>query len=210
MNACSSPLHCVVRNRRGDLSTWPVDLPLPRGWAAIGVEASPEACRVAIDALPADPAVVIEPASADTLHQAFFRAALARPDAIAVSDAAGSMRYGALAARVLGLSAAIRAALPSGATPIVAVLLERSPDAIAATLAILSAGAAFLPLDPGYPAERLQAMLDDAGAAALVSTADLIARLGTSHATLIDPDAVREPAREPLAPPPAALEMAYL
>ncbi|MBI0326847.1 amino acid adenylation domain-containing protein [Burkholderia plantarii] len=211
MDACPSALHRVVRNARGDLSTWPAGRALPPGWTGIGGEATLDACRAAIDALPADRhAALLDTARADTLHQAFFRMARAHPDAIAISGAAGSMRYGELAARVHDISLAIREALAPGAAPIVAVLLERSPDAIAATLAILSAGAAFLPLDPGYPAERLQAMLDDAGAAALVSSAALIARVGVSHATVIDPRTIRETASAPPDPAPSAIETAYL
>jgi amino acid adenylation domain-containing protein len=50
----------------------------------------------------------------------------------------------------------------------VAVKLERTPALIIALLAILKAGGAYLPLDPSYPAERLQFMLDDAGAPVLL------------------------------------------
>ena len=49
----------------------------------------------------------------------------------------------------------------------VAVLMPRSADAIVALLAILKAGAAYLPLDQAYPPERLQFMLNDSGATSL-------------------------------------------
>ncbi|MBQ4783338.1 AMP-binding protein, partial [Pectobacterium versatile] len=44
----------------------------------------------------------------------------------------------------------------------VALCLERSPDMVVGLLGILKSGAAYVPLDPAYPAERLAYMLDDA------------------------------------------------
>ena len=51
-----------------------------------------------------------------------------------------------------------------GARPesVVAVLMERGADLVVALLAVVKAGAAFLPVDPGYPAERVSFMLADA------------------------------------------------
>jgi amino acid adenylation domain-containing protein len=51
---------------------------------------------------------------------------------------------------------------PTQATPLVAVYLERSPQLVITLLAILKAGAAYLPIDTSYPAERVQQMLQDA------------------------------------------------
>ncbi|MDL2408880.1 amino acid adenylation domain-containing protein [Rhizobium calliandrae] len=64
-----------------------------------------------------------------------------------------------------------------GPDQVVAICLERSPEMVVALLAILKAGAAYLPLDPGYPEARLGFMLDDAGPVALVTTSALAARL---------------------------------
>jgi amino acid adenylation domain-containing protein len=57
-----------------------------------------------------------------------------------------------------------------GTTPgaIVAVMLERSPEMVAGILGILKAGAAYLPVDPGFPAERIRYMLQDSGARLVV------------------------------------------
>ena len=55
--------------------------------------------------------------------------------------------------------------------------LERSPEMVIGLLGILKAGAAYLPLDPGYPAERLAFMLADAQAAVLVTQSGLPERL---------------------------------
>ena len=55
----------------------------------------------------------------------------------------------------------------------VAVCLDRSPDMIISLLAILKTGAAYLPLDPSYPLQRLHWMLADAGASVLLTSAML-------------------------------------
>src|SRR5262249_54550317 len=59
----------------------------------------------------------------------------------------------------------------------VGVLLERSADMVSGLLAILKAGAAYVPLDPAYPPARLAWMLADGGMAALLAAAPLLARL---------------------------------
>ena len=56
---------------------------------------------------------------------------------------------------------------------LVGVCLERSPDLVVALLATLKAGAAYVPLDPEYPAERLAAMLEDAAPSVVITRSDL-------------------------------------
>ena len=68
------------------------------------------------------------------------------------------------------------------------VCVERSFDMVIALLAILKAGAAYLPLDPDYPAERLAFMLQDAGAPVLVTQSSLRARLPAHTARIVDLD----------------------
>ena len=65
-----------------------------------------------------------------------------------------------------------------GADQIVAILLDRSPQMIVAMLAVLKAGAAYLPLDPDHPASRLQFMLTDSKVRLLLSTHARIQALG--------------------------------
>jgi len=59
-----------------------------------------------------------------------------------------------------------------GPEKLVALALPRTPDFVVAILAVLKAGAAYLPLDPGYPAERVAAMLEDARPALVLTNAD--------------------------------------
>ncbi|WP_139333103.1 AMP-binding protein, partial [Mycobacterium sp. SP-6446] len=73
-----------------------------------------------------------------------------------------------------------------GAGCVVGVLMERSPHAIAAITAVLKAGAAYLPIDPEHPRERIEFMLTDAAPVAVLSTADLAGRLDGLGVAVID------------------------
>lgn len=63
---------------------------------------------------------------------------------------------------------------------LVALCLNRTVDMVVAPLAVWQAGAAYVPLDPDFPPERLAFMLADAGASVLVTESDLLARLPSS------------------------------
>jgi amino acid adenylation domain-containing protein len=100
---------------------------------------------------------------ADTVPSLFSAVAAGHVDAIAVVDAEGSMTYAELDRRANVLARRLRdAGVMPGA--IVGVLLDRSARTIAALLGVLKAGAAYLPLDPSHPPERLTFALDDASA----------------------------------------------
>jgi len=63
-------------------------------------------------------------------------------------------RANQLAHRLMGAGA--------GPETLIGICTERAPEMAIAVLAVLKAGAAYLPLDPAYPAQRLQYMLEDA------------------------------------------------
>src|SRR5215468_1926656 len=107
-----------------------------------------------------------------TLPQLFAAQAAATPDAVAVVFAGEQLSYGELDARANQLAHHLRA-LGVGAESVVGVCLERSLELVVALLGILKAGGGYLPLDPGYPRERLAFMLSDAGAAVLISATGL-------------------------------------
>ncbi|MGY4929166.1 amino acid adenylation domain-containing protein, partial [Streptomyces sp. 900105755] len=98
------------------------------------------------------------------------------PDAVATVCGDVRLSYAELNARANRLA---RALVARGAGPeqIVAVVLERSTELIIALLAVLKTGAAYLPVDPGYPSERIAFMLADADPACTLTTADLSTRL---------------------------------
>ncbi|HEX6037473.1 non-ribosomal peptide synthetase, partial [Longimicrobium sp.] len=70
----------------------------------------------------------------------------------------------------------------------VGICLPRTPDLVAALLGVLGAGAAYVPLDPAYPRERLGYMVEDAGIALVVTDATLADRLpeGAAGRLLLD------------------------
>ncbi|WP_197319889.1 non-ribosomal peptide synthetase [Saccharomonospora sp. NB11] len=92
-------------------------------------------------------------------------------DATALVHGDSRLSYADLAARVHRLARALRAR-GVGAEDVVALALPRSVDMVVALLAVLDAGAAFLPLDPEHPVERLRALTADARPALLLTTRD--------------------------------------
>jgi amino acid adenylation domain-containing protein len=101
---------------------------------------------------------------------ALFEAQAARaPEVIALCFGDQVPRYGELETQANQLAHAL-IARGIGAEDRVALCLERSPAMVVALLAVLKAGAAYVPLDPAYPRERLTYMLGDAKPALLLST----------------------------------------
>ena len=96
-----------------------------------------------------------------TLPGLFAARAARVPDAVAVTDGDAALTYAGLDAAA-GRLAGLLAARGAGPESVVAVLMERSAGLVTALLAVLKAGAAYLPVDPGYPAERIAFMLADA------------------------------------------------
>ena len=104
----------------------------------------------------------------ECLHSLIEASARRCPDAIALVDGASSLTYAQLDARAEAAARRLRA-LGVGPGAVVGVAARRRADVIAALLGALKAGAAYCPLDPAYPLERLRFMLDDSGAAALAA-----------------------------------------
>ncbi|HEU4884058.1 MAG TPA: amino acid adenylation domain-containing protein, partial [Longimicrobium sp.] len=113
------------------------------------------------------------------MHRLFAEQAGRTPDAVAVDGADGALTYAELDALSGGVAAALRAR-GAGRGSIVAVGVERSARMVAALLGVLRAGAAYLPLDSDYPAERLAYMLEDSGAHLLLTERALENRLPAS------------------------------
>ncbi|WP_460443813.1 amino acid adenylation domain-containing protein, partial [Amycolatopsis cihanbeyliensis] len=132
----------------------------------------------------------------------FAARAAADPGATAVSFATASLTYEHLAARVNQLA---RLLIRHGVGPeqFVAVALPRSIDLVAAPLAVLTAGAAYVPVDPTYPEERIGYLLADSRPA-LVLTDMATAPLPVDEATpvwrLDDPELLAELGEQPAGP----------
>ena len=96
---------------------------------------------------------------------------LAQPGAIAISHEGKSLSYGDLNARANKLARLLQGHGVSRGV-LVAVCMQRSPLLCVALLAIQKAGGAYLPLDPGFPRERLEFMLADSGSKILLTSDD--------------------------------------
>ncbi|MEV6977381.1 amino acid adenylation domain-containing protein [Kitasatospora sp. NPDC093806] len=111
------------------------------------------------------------------LDQLFAAQAARTPDGIALTHRERSLSYAELDARSDRLA---RLLVAGGAGPerFVALVLPRSADLLVAVLAVLKSGAAYVPVDPEYPAERIGYVLDDADAVLTLTTAEVAERLG--------------------------------
>ena len=101
------------------------------------------------------------------IHAWFERQASSTPDAIALALGDETITYAELDARANQIAHAL---IARGIRPEdrVALLLPPSFDMMAAILGVLKAGAAYVPLDPSYPAERLRYMIEDASVALVI------------------------------------------
>ena len=116
------------------------------------------------------------PVPAGRLHEPFRRRAAEQPDAPAVRSAGGILSYGDLQRQADALTSRLRA-LGAGPNRLVAVVMEKGWEQVVAVLGILGAGAAYLPVSPDQPAERLRWMLEHGEVELAVTQAALEASL---------------------------------
>ncbi|MEU8896517.1 amino acid adenylation domain-containing protein [Nocardia sp. NPDC048505] len=106
----------------------------------------------------------------ETIADRFARAAQLDPDAVAVRAGEATLTYAELDSRSNRLA---RKLIAAGVGPemLVAVALPRTAELVVALLAVLKSGGAYLPIDPNYPADRIEYVLDDARPVCAVSSA---------------------------------------
>ncbi|WP_051711496.1 non-ribosomal peptide synthetase [Andreprevotia chitinilytica] len=145
------------------------------------------------------------------IHQLFERQAEQQPDAIAVVFENQQLSYRELNARANQLAHHL---LGLGVQPDdrVALCLERGLNLVVGLLGILKAGAAYVPLDPNYPAERLAYMLSDSQPVALVTQAGVLENLPAVAVPVVDVAAAlgNQPALNPALPALASHHLAYV
>ncbi len=135
------------------------------------------------------------------IHELFAAQAERTPEAVAVVFEDDALTYRELDARADRLARRL-AGLGAGPEVRVGICLERSAGMVVAMLAVLKAGAAYLPLDPAYPADRLAYMLADSGARVLVTQASLRGLLPAEgvRTVRVDADAAEVAAEPDVAP----------
>ncbi len=95
--------------------------------------------------------------------------AAAQPDAIALVCEGKTITYAGLDSKAEKLARSLRASHGAAPGVLVAILTERSFETVIAILAVLKTGAAYVPIDPSYPAERIEYILEDSGARTLLT-----------------------------------------
>lgn len=180
-------LACVVGSGEGTpacelvVSADADDVAMPARWAALFATWLEQALDTPQMAWRALPLMAPEAAQAlcrrghvardvpDCTVHALFEAQVDRtPDATAVAGDTHALTYRSLDEAANRLARQLRL-LGAGPDARVAVFLDRTPDLLVAVLAILKAGAAYVPLDPGYPPERLRLTLGDSAPTAVIS-----------------------------------------
>src|SRR5579864_6169859 len=126
--------------------------------------------------------------SKETIQSCFAEQVVRAGSAIALRSSQAELTYGELNKRANRLA---RKLIRSGVKPetAVAILMERSVDMVVATLAVLKAGGAYLPLHPAYPLERMRLILEEADASVLLLDRRTASR-GLTHtkAIVVDDD----------------------
>ncbi|MFK4122966.1 amino acid adenylation domain-containing protein [Streptomyces longwoodensis] len=133
-----------------------------------------------------------------TLTELLDRQAHATPDAVALLWEGSPTTYRELAERS-GRLARLLTERGAGPERCVAVAVPRSPELVVALIAVLRVGAAYLPVDPDYPAARVAFMLADARPALLLTAKDTADRLPPTDVPVLLVDDV-PPAEGPVAP----------
>ncbi|WP_455568892.1 amino acid adenylation domain-containing protein, partial [Streptomyces inhibens] len=147
-----------------------------------------------------------------SLPDLFEQQAARTPDAVAAVCDEDSLSYRELDARANRLAHYL-VGRGIGPETVVAVAMERTPELLVALLGVLKAGGTYLPVDPGYPAERIAFMLADARPALLLTAGELAGTLpdfAVEQVMVDDEPAVDRQPEHPLQVRRRPSELAYL
>src|SRR5579864_5300295 len=136
-----------------------------------------------------------------TLHELFEARANEAPGRIALCSGSEQITYGDLNHRADQLARRL-VAMGAGPDALIGLCLERKIEMIVGMLGILKAGAAYVPIDPAYPAKRIEFLCADSGAGIIVAESATLDRLGACTAKIIcldrDMGSTSEPPRSSL------------
>ena len=147
------------------------------------------------------------------IHQLFEAQVAKTPDAIAIVFQDRQLTYRELNDRANRLAHYLQSQ-GVAIEELVGLCVERTPLLIIGLLGILKAGAAYVPLDPSYPTERLAFMLDDSGVKILLTQQELIAKLPENNTQVIcldrDPTAIAKASKHNPTPEVQTNNLAYV
>ncbi len=139
------------------------------------------------------------------IHELVAEQVARTPSAEAVRHEGRSLTYAQLDASAIRVALEL-AAQGVGPDRLVGICAERSMEMVIGVLAILKAGGAYLPLDPNYPAERLQYMLEDAAPVMVLTQAHLKSVLPEISAPVLTIEGLLDATSEAGAPSPLGYE----
>ncbi|KZB80203.1 non-ribosomal peptide synthetase [Amycolatopsis regifaucium] len=151
------------------------------------------------------------PVPGDSVVELFARRVAAAPDAVAITDAAGADLTYAEVGQASDRLAGYLAGHGVGRGDRVGVAMERSPDLVIAFLAIWKAGAAYVPVDVEYPAERISFIFTDSGVSTVLCT-EATSAVAPENAIVLDAPGTRAAVNDWAAPEirPHADDLAYV
>ncbi len=119
-----------------------------------------------------------------SIHQLMERSAVRVPDSCALAFGEKTLSYAELDTRANRLAHYL---VQRGAGPgsVIGIFLDRSFDMMVSLLAVLKTGSAYLPLDPAFPASRLEFMAEDAAISALITSSALAGKLSVKTQTVL-------------------------
>jgi amino acid adenylation domain-containing protein len=139
--------------------------------------------------------ILVDYSQDQCIHQLFEAQVKQTPDAVAVVFENKQLTYRELNDRANQLAHYLHT-LGVGSEVLVGIAVERSLEMIVGLLGILKTGGAYLPLDPDYPQERLQFMLEDSQVPFLITQPSLLEKLPPSQATFICLDDIQNQVSE--------------
>lgn len=155
-------------NKANQFSLWPASLDVPEGWQIFRqgdrgacLAAAGHRFKLSVEGLATAALSAAETGPDRPFAYMFERQVTANPDAPAIVGHDGELNYRELSSMTDRAAEALRG-LGVGPGSTVAVILPRSVRSVAAFVAILKTGAAYLPIDISYPEERIRALLADA------------------------------------------------
>jgi amino acid adenylation domain-containing protein len=151
----------------------------------------------------------IGPAPWPTVTAWFAAQARETPASIAISMGDRSLTYSEVDAQSSALAGALRSR-GIGRSDVVAVFLERIPEMVVGLIGILKSGAAYLPLDPALPAQRIEFLLADAEVPLILTQRELRDSLPNSSSAVVNIEELSESPADIQIGQPAGNDLAYL
>jgi amino acid adenylation domain-containing protein len=148
-----------------------------------------------------------------TIHELFAEQARRTPDRVAIDFEGRELTYAELESRSNQLAHRLRK-MNVASDVLVALCVERSLEMVVGMLGILKAGGAYVPVDPAYPSDRIQFMLEDSAASVVLTQSSILQDLPRNRAAALclddDWDEVAKESTESPDPTSKATDLAYV